>query len=418
VRVLLVSQEVPPETGWGGIGTYVEVLSEALAAKGHQVDVLSVVEGQARKVTESEGVTVYRFPLPRVRGPGRVGPETWRRAWLPAVVARLVAQLPHRPTVVECPEWRAEGLALGLRRSLPLVVRLHSSARQLFRYTGQGRGLGGLDGRVAAWLEEASARRAHVVISTRSNLDETVQLTGIDPATAHAIPYPVRLPDYAPPEAHGPPRVLFVGRLEPRKGPEVLVRAAPRVLEAVPDTRFVFVGRDGVEPGAPSSAGWLQSEAARLGVERAMDLIGPRDLAGVAEEMRRATVCAFPSRWESFGNVVAEASAVGRPVVASDIPPFRELVGHASTGSLVPSHDPEAWAEAICAVLGDRARAQAMGLAGARRVNHISDPGLVGELTLDAYAHALERARERRRAGSRQPRTKAARRGERVVRRR
>src|SRR5436305_3003019 len=83
MRVLLVSQEMPPETGWGGIGTYVNTISRALAAKGADVHVLSVVEGQAASRRESAGVTVHRRPLPVVRRPARIAPQAWRRFWLP-----------------------------------------------------------------------------------------------------------------------------------------------------------------------------------------------------------------------------------------------------------------------------------------------------------------------------------------------
>jgi glycogen(starch) synthase len=400
VRILLVSQEMPPETAWGGIGTYVDVLSEALAELGVEVHVLSAVEGQPVTTTLRGGVTVHRFGVGRVRGAGRLtgSPETWRRLWAARAVARLLPSLPLAPTSVECPEWQAEGLFLGVRPRVPLVVRLHSAARQLFPFTGQGRGARGLDGRMAAWLEEESARRAHVVTSTRSNLAEMTQAIGLDPAATHAISYPVRLPALSPPAPDAPPRVVFVGRLEPRKGPEILLRAVPRVLAAVPGTRFAFVGRDGVAAGLPSSSAWLEAEARRLGVGEAVELLGQRDVAGVYAELRRATVCAFPSRWESFGNVVAEASAIGRPVVTSAIAPFSDLVEDGVTGLRVPLEDAGGWADALVALLTDRDRARAMGAAGAARVGRISDPALVAAETLEAHRHAAERFRSHRRA--------------------
>src|SRR5437763_1460553 len=225
MRTLFVSQELPPETGWGGIGTYVDVLAEALARKGVEVHVLSVVDGQRASTNDVRGVTVHRRPLPQIRGSGRLPPETWRRTWLPLTVARLVARLPLTPDVIECPEWTAEGLALAGRGAFPLVVRLHSSAGQLFPYTGQGTRLRGLDGKLAAWLEEISARRANVVVSTRSTPDEVAGRLGLDDRALHPIPYPVRLGEPAPMPPNGAPRVTFVGRLEPRKAPEVVLRA-------------------------------------------------------------------------------------------------------------------------------------------------------------------------------------------------
>ncbi len=399
MRVLLVSQEMPPETAWGGIGTYADVLSEALVAKGHEVDVLSLVEGQQCSVTRRNGVTIHRFGLPRIAGPGRLAPETWRRLWLAICAARRSGRLGVRPDVIECPEWNAEGLALAVAGRVPLVVRLHSAARQLFPYTDQGRSLRGLDGRWAAGLEETSARLAHVVVSTGANLAEMSGLVGLDRDAVHTIPYPVRLPGPSPLPDGGPPTVTFVGRLEPRKAPEVLLRAAPLVLAEVPEMRFAFVGRDGTASGSPSSAAWMRREAERLGVAHAVDFPGQLGRADLAGELARATVCAFPSRWESFGNVVAEASACARPVVVSAIPPFVELVEDGVTGHVVATEDERAWAGALISVLADRDRARVMGEAGQARVTSISAPGRVASLAVAAYEDAIKRWRAGARAG-------------------
>lgn len=401
MKVLFVSQEVPPETGWGGIGTYIDVLSEALAAKGVEVHVLSVVDGQPAGRRVHAGVTVHRFSLPAVHRPSRYAPDTWRRVLLAVSVARLLPRLGFTPDVVECPEWMAEGVVLAVRGTHPLVVRLHSSARQLFPYTGQGGGLRGIDGRIAARLEEVSARRANVVVSTRANLDEVAGRMRLDERAVHAIPYPVRLPALSPLPDAAPPRVTFVGRLEPRKAPDVVLRAAPKVLAELPDARFVFVGRDVVEPGAVPSAGWLRAEAGRLGIGHAVELTGQLDRDGVERELRRATVCAFPSRWESFGNVVAEASAVGRPVVVSPIAAFRDVVASSVTGEVAPLGDSDAWAAALIGLLRDRDRAREMGEAGAAHIAAISDPARVADLALEAHEHAIERWRAGERAGRR-----------------
>ncbi len=399
MRVLFVSQEMPPETGWGGIGTYVDILSEALTRKGVEVHVLSVVAGQTASTREVNGVTVHRRPLPHVRGAGRLPPESWRRAWLPITIARLVRDPDIKPDVIECPEWMAEGLVVGFDRRFPLVVRLHSTVRQLFPYTGQGRRFLGLDGWLAARLEEMSARRAHVVVSTESNLDELAEELRLDLQALHAIPYPVRLPELVPIPEEQTPRIAFVGRLEPRKAPEVVLRAAPRVIAELPDARFVFVGRDVMAAETMPSSTWLRREAERLGIAHAVDFTGQLEPTGVAEELTRATVCVFPSRWESFGNVVAEASATGRPVVVSPIPPFRTLVQDGVTGHIVPLDDSEAWASAILGLLSDRDKARRMGLAGATRIRGISAPDHVADLALAAYEHAIKLWRRGRRCG-------------------
>ena len=140
----------------------------------------------------------------------------------------------------------------------------------------------------------------------------------------------------------------------------------------------MFVGRDVVVPGEMPSSTWLRAEARRLGIAHAVELTGQLDRAGVQRELQRATVCAFPSRWESFGNVVAEASAVGRPVVVSPIAPFRELVREGATGLVAPLDDSDAWSDALVGLLTDRSRARAMGEAGAAARGRDQRPGARG----------------------------------------
>jgi glycosyltransferase involved in cell wall biosynthesis len=401
VRVLLVSQEMPPETGWGGIGTYVHTISRALAARGAEVHVLSVVPGLPASTRQTEGVTIHRRPLPEVHRVVHRAPEAWRRAWLATAVAWLVRRLPIRPEVVECPEWMAEGLGLGVAARLPLVAHLHSSARQIFPLSGQGRRARGRDGRAAIWLEETAVRRAHAVISTPWNLAEMAPLLRLDPGALHPLWYPLALPERLPPPDSRQPWVAFLGRFEPRKGPDVLLRAIPGVLEAVPEARFAFVGRDATAPGGPASADWLRREAARLGVAHAVEVREEFGREAVMRALRQATLCAFPSRWESFGYSMAEAQGVGRPVVVSSIPALRALVDDGATGALALSEDPGAWAAPLIELLSDPAQAAALGQAGAERLAQISDPSRVAEETLVVYEHARERCRRGQRAGRR-----------------
>ena len=399
MRHLFVSQEFPPETGWGGIGTYVSIISEALAAEGADVHVLSVVPEQASSRKVINGVTVHRERLPQPRGSGRLPPEAWRRLWLPLIVARVIKRLDVRPQVVECPEWCAEGLMLGLNGSVPLVARMHSGARQLFPHTGQGSRLHGLDGRFAIALEEFSVRRANVVVATRSVLKEVSGTLRLDPLAAHEISYPLRPTATASGPESGGPRVTFLGRFEPRKGPDVVLRALPQVVAAVPEVRVAFVGRDATEPGSVASAGWLLAEARRLGVSNSVEVREAFGRSVVDEELARATVSVIPSRWESFGYTVAEAMARERPVVVSPIGAFQDLVTDRVSGRVVPLDDVDGWASAMIELLTTPALARAMGIAAARNVATLTEPARIAALTLEAHRHAIERWRQGKQAG-------------------
>jgi glycosyltransferase involved in cell wall biosynthesis len=395
MKVLLVSQEFPPETRWGGIGTYMGILAPALVRAGCEVHVLSVVRGQARSSTTSDdGVHVHRAPLLSPPGIGKLSgyPLTWLRVALAGNVAReyrrLVRETGSRFDVVECPDWNAEGLVLARRNTVPTVVRVHSSAQQLFPFLGAL----GPDERRAIRIEDDAIRHADLVLGTRPQIAYARGL-GVGDAHLRELTLPVS-PATPTPIPAGPPVIAFAGRFEHRKSPETLIRALPAVRAALPDARLQLVGRDCTRPGIASSVVWLRELAADLGVDDAVDVVdGWATSDTVANALRDSTVCAVPSRWESFGYVAAEAAALGRPVVASAVPGFSDIVIEGETGRLVPVDDIDAWARALTSVLADPGQASAMGAAAAHRMATECDPDRIAASTVEAYGDAIASAR-------------------------
>jgi glycosyltransferase involved in cell wall biosynthesis len=397
MRVLLASQEVPPDTAWGGIGTYVAALAPALARLGADVRVLSVVRGQAASDTEVAGYRVHRRDLRRPPGVGRLArlPKTWERVTLAAAVAREARRLDFEPDVVEAPEWNAEGLAVALSSSWPLVVRLHSSAEQLFPFVRRP----AVDARLAVALERTAMRRADLLVSTAANLGALAGLSGrVPPARAVALPVP-RVETGPSPAPSAAPRITFVGRLERVKAPETIVAAAPQVLARFPAARFTFLGADtGRAPG--SYLGHLRALAARLGVQQAIEFAGHRPHDEALDRLRASTLAVFPSRQESFGYGAAEAACLGVPVLASRIPAFAELFADAdgrATARLVTVDDVTAWAGAMCELLGDPRAAAGLAATGRAAVSARCAPEEIAASMLGAYEEAIARHRERAR---------------------
>lgn len=386
-RVLLVSQEYPPHTAWGGIATYTATLAPALARRGLEVHVLSIAPGLAPADEREGDVWVHRRPLRRIRGLGRLTghPATLERLSLAAAVRRHAEALGPFDAI-EAPDWKAEGLRLARRGRSPLIVRLHSGGADVFGWLGPLT----VDRRRAAALEAAAVRAATLVTGTPTYLGEVARRLGLDSGATVALGCPVATVDeLAPPNA---PVVLFYGRFEHRKGPETLVRAMPAVLARVGDARLVLVGADSADGEHPSHVAWLRRLAADLGVAAHVEV---RDQwAGRAELtalLRGAAVCAVPSRWESFGYTAAEAAAAGRAVVASRVPGLADVVVDGVTGRLVDPDDPAAWAATLADLLADPARAGAMGRAGRHHVRACFDPDRVAAATVDAYRVAMAR---------------------------
>ncbi|MEO6569995.1 MAG: glycosyltransferase [Ilumatobacteraceae bacterium] len=162
------------------------------------------------------------------------------------------------------------------------------------------------------------------------------------------------------------PVILFVGRIQPLKGPDVAIRALHALQR--PDARLLIVG------GASGAVGdnevdRAQQLVAELGLVDQVDFVPPQPHHILSTYYRAADVVVVPSRSESFGLVALEAAACGIPVVASAVGGLKSLVDHGETGFLVPERDPALFARAIARILDDPMLAAGMSSAAATKAS-------------------------------------------------
>ncbi len=145
---------------------------------------------------------------------------------------------------------------------------------------------------------------------------------------------------------HARPMVLYVGNVKPEKGCDVLVEAADRLarVHGKRDVDVVIIGSG--ELDVP-----LRARVAELGLEKNVTFAGRKLHAEIPRWLAATDVLCLPSRREGCPNVILEALASGRPVVASRVGGIPELIEHGKNGLLVPADDPEALAEALATAL-------------------------------------------------------------------
>lgn len=152
--------------------------------------------------------------------------------------------------------------------------------------------------------------------------------------------------------------ILFVGRLDERKGLTVLLRALPEVRKAISGVRLVVVGRGPMRDEA-------QRIVRRLGIQELVDFRGFVPNEQLPEYYARADIFCAPSLGgEAFGIVLLEAMASGLPVVASDISGYNEVVRDEENGLLVSPGNPADLAAALCRLLTDHGLRQQLGQTG------------------------------------------------------
>lgn len=200
-------------------------------------------------------------------------------------------------------------------------------------------------------------RRADLVLAASHAVAD--RLHELDEDLAVEVVYPPVDPDpplaTAPwPPGSGGPVIGFVGRIEPRKGPSDLVHAAPAIRAGAPGARIVIVGD---EPPFHPSPGYTQQVVSSPEIEHYPWTDNAPGL------MRHLDVLVLPAYREPFGTVLAEAMAVGTPVVATAVDGLPEVVRDGVSGRLVAPGDPDALAAAVLDVLAHR---EEMGAAARR----------------------------------------------------
>lgn len=182
--------------------------------------------------------------------------------------------------------------------------------------------------------------------------------------------------------------VAFVGRIQPLKAPDVLVRAAAQVVRGEPDRalRVLIVG-------GPSGTGLDRPDAlidlaASLGIADRVTFLPPQAPDRLVQVYRAADVVAVPSYNESFGLVAIEAQASGTPVLAAQVGGLGTAVRDGISGLLVPGHRADEWAGALCSMLADPRRLEVMGRAAAEHAADFSWEH-TAEGLLDSYTEAL-----------------------------
>ncbi|NJP69002.1 glycosyltransferase [Streptomyces spiramenti] len=332
MRVLHVVTHHSPDHVFGGPTRVALNLCRALRTAGDEAAVLTVGEGfEGDLPREVDGVPVKLFPARRlIPGFGFAGITS------PSLLARaggLVrsADVVHVHLARDLVTFPVALLALLGGR--PLVLQTHGMidptrvpAARLADALGVRRVLRGAD----MLLHLTDADRLGVASVTAPRL----------PARSRRLVNGVARQEHRRPprsERGGPPVVLFLARLEDRKRPADLIAAVPAVRAVHPDARFVLAG---AETGGLAAR--LTAHAERLGVADAVDIVGPRDHAGVMSLMRSADVYVLPSTFDPFPVSALEALSVGLPAVVTATNGLAPDVLRAGAGRVVAGIDGDA----------------------------------------------------------------------------
>ena len=340
----------------GGVQVHVRQLASTLLERGH--DVLVVAPGSS--IPEEPWVRVIGRPI-RIPYNGSVAPICPRPGSARRVARELRAFVPDVVHAHE-PLTPSTGMFATLRAPAPVVGTFHAFAERATLFSAVAPVLRPVWDRLRVRVAVSRAAAEFVEIRFSGELVRIIP-NGAD-VELFAGAEPAQLPEGR--------RILFVNRLEPRKGFPVMVEAFRLLLAEEPDALLVVAG-DGPEA--------LAVDGLDAAARKRVVLLGSVAHQALPPYHAGCDVfCAPAVGRESFGIVLVEAMAAGLPLVASDIPGYREVVRDGVEGLLVPPRDPPALAAALLRLLGDPDASRAMAQAGRERARRYSWDAVAGEL--------------------------------------
>lgn len=377
LRICLLSSAYPP-VQYEGVGRHTNLMAQGLFECGHTVHVIA--RGDREEVAFYEGAYVHRIPGNLDRYP--------RERYFPPIhaalnyshavydtVKRLV--LNDGIQVVDSPLWQIEGLVTAVSADVPVVLRLQTAHRQIAaierKRDANVRLIGELEQALiehaAYWVpnSRATVKAISKVYNITPDPDRyTIIPHGIIPVPEEAI-RPFNL-DHVPDTL----TVLYVGRLEKRKGIQDLFGAIPRVIERYPNVKFIIAGKDNsMHDGFIRRTGMdYPTYFARHYAKYAERV---QFLGMVSEEVlyqlyQSCDLFVAPSLYESFGLIYLEAMNYAKPVIGCAAGGIPEVVEHEVTGLLVEPEAPSALAEALLDLLTAPVFLYEMGMAGRQRL--------------------------------------------------
>lgn len=376
-RVAMISLHTSPldqpGTGdAGGMNVYVIEVSKRLAAQGIAVDIFTRATSSALEpvAQAGDGVQVRHIHagpfegLTKVELPGQLC--VFAREVLRAEAGHPVGHY----DVVHSHYWLSGqvGALARDRWGVPLVHSMHTMAKVKNDALAEG----DTPEPAARIIGEEQVVEAADMLVANTDLEakQLVNLYDADPSRVEVVHPGVDLDVFRPqdqPAARarlGLPAdaavLLFAGRIQPLKAPDVLLRAVAEMLDQTPELRSRLVvpivgGPSGTGLEHPESLAQLAGELGLDGPDGVVRFVPPVGQDDLARWCAAATLVAVPSYNESFGLVAAEAQATGTPVVAAAVGGLTTVVRDGHSGLLVDGHDPRAWADALRRVVDDDA---------------------------------------------------------------
>jgi glycosyltransferase involved in cell wall biosynthesis len=329
VHICFITEEYPPETGWGGIATYTYEVAMYLSYNNISVSVIALSDNEQYKEQKINSfLTVYRLST-KVYELIKL-PYLWRYskylngfAYHAYLKAKEIHQ--HQPiALIEAAEFRANSLyTYFFLNAIPKVLRLHTSSRIVALLNKRGFG-----SKIVNWQENMVLKLAgNINAPSKAIIPLTFAKAGITKVPpVQFMPNPINYQAFEPLLAleKKPFSLIYVGRLEKRKGIDLIIEALPNLLALHPNIQITFLGKDGQMNAGLSYAQHIKNQLNKEQISRVHFKQVPR--TEVPKIIAEHELAIFPSIWENCPYVLLESMAVGTPALVSPQGGMAEIV--------------------------------------------------------------------------------------------
>jgi D-inositol-3-phosphate glycosyltransferase len=388
----------------GGMNIYVLESAQRMAAMGVSVDIFTRrTDPAAPEIVEiSPGVRVRHFDC---------GHGTLTKEQLPIHISGLSQEFSRimrteNYDLIHSHYWLSGKVAMPAAKELgiPLVHTMHTMARVKNLNLAEGETPEPMI-RVQGETQVVAAANA-LIANTDAEAASLVSLYDACPDTVHVVSPGVDLYTFTPGESRSAARdqisqpqdalvVSFVGRIQPHKGPEVLIRATSELVKHSPLLRHkLIVNIVGGASGANTEeVDRLKELTTWLAIDDVVRFSPPVPREDLPQWYRAADLVVVPSYSESFGLVALEAQACGTPVIATAVGGLRTAVADGISGVLVDGHDPKAWSSVISRLLQEPQRRVLLSMGAVEHASHFGWD-VTARGTLDVYDQVISEARK------------------------
>ncbi len=385
LKILMLSWEFPPKTV-GGLARHVNDLSRALARLGENIHVITCPVEGADEYELVGGVHVHRVKAHDLTATDFM---IWVEQLNKAMVDKANSLMStEKFEIIHAHDWLVQDAAikLSVNNRLPLAATIHATEY------GRNRGIHNDMQRRIHNLEDRLVKTADVVICCSIYMvEEITSLFGVPRNKIFFIPNGVDPANLGIPrqlvpgekESHSAVKtILFIGRLVPEKGVQVLLEAVTYLLPQLPELKLL-VG------GSGPYTDYLKTRVEELGLVGKVDFLGFLDEVQRNYQLKQADVAVFPSLYEPFGIVALEAMATQIPVIVSDTGGLSEVIAHGIDGYKTPPGKPDILAYYIREVLVNPGLARDLTRRAWKKVLTVYDWQNIAVETLDAYHEAV-----------------------------